>query len=101
MQRALSEMVVQFFFSSMRGSMSAIFMPCVTGAPSRMRPRSSPVRAAFTGASPTKAMVSPSRTQSPMRRSACNWPVAGLWMTRSAPWPAMMPGTPVLGAACP
>ena len=105
MQRALSEIVKQFFFSSRRGSTSASLKPFGTGNPSRMIPRRIPVICVFTGISSlpdtTVPIVSPARTSLPISFSCRKCPAAGEWITRSAPYPPMIPGMPVLAAAQP
>ena len=48
------------------------------------------------GVSPAYPTHSPALTMSPIAWSDLNTPAAGLWITRSSPYPAMIPGTPVL-----
>jgi hypothetical protein len=49
----------------------------------------------------TFPIVSPACTASAIPLRGRNTPAAGEWITRSAPYPATIPGTPVLGIAHP
>ena len=98
--RALSEAVKQWA-RSQRGSMSPDFMPAVTSTPAWSRPRSTPSIVQVMGTPATVAATCPARTTSPIWSTGSKTPSAGARSTRSAEWPAMTPGMPVLGAAGP
>ena len=53
------------------------------------------------GSPATLPTTSPARTRSPISLTHTNGPSAGLRSTRSAPAPAITPGTPVLAAGEP
>ena len=98
--RALSDEVKQCA-RSQRGSMSPDFMPLVTSTPSWSRPRSTPSMVQRMGTPATVAATWPARTTSPIWSLGSKAPSAGARSTRSAEWPAMTPGMPVLGAGDP